>query len=85
MNTIETVVTPLEMMLLIEVHALQQNSIVPESEARERALVRFHHNGLIDRADFPKLTAKGEFYLKECLSLPFPVEEISYRIPRGDA
>lgn len=49
----------------------------------EDALIYLHKHGLIDRSDHvAAVTAKGEFFIKHILAVPFPVEV--YVIPGTD-
>ena len=42
--------------------------------AVKEGLTYLQANGLIDRADFPKVTDKGIAYLDHLLKVPFPVQ-----------
>lgn len=67
--------------LLRQYYAPGSNANV--SKTVEDALIYLNKHGLIDRSDkVAAVTAKGEFFIKHILAVPFPVE--AYVIPGTD-
>lgn len=66
--------TPLNLEILIHFHCIAAPFPRRGAPAVEDGIKYLVANGLLDRADYPHVTDKGQFMLQHLLSVPFPVQ-----------
>jgi hypothetical protein len=74
--------SPLKLEILLQCYTLAHPDFNREAPAVREALSYLHNHSMIDRMDFPKVTDKGEAYIKHILKVPFPVQR--WEIPDGN-